>query len=467
MQPDQAWLCFLSELFRSTVSAIISCTTAGLVGAVEFDFEAAGNFYNRFRSLFLSSSLPLFYDDPILHPLVQVELNYNSGSWEISILATIFGTGDFFYSGPTKFRNTGLLDCRLGIQDYHGRAVSLGRRYHKPVITSLKHNGFTVSQVDLGLIDQRLHAQVTIAVHAGNDIWQADEVSSLERVNHAQLSIGLEANDTSNPSFDALEPAPRQLLRQTDRTKGETTFIDTVKDTDIAEGEATIIKFSCSTEPVLQDHLGLRLGWDDKICIWISKATLKYRIDPTSLSNTDLCHIQASLVQAIFQWKGAGVNFVEASPEEGVDFVVRYTMGQGYLAHAFFPGDIDCVLKVYPYALNSEHSGALAGILAHELGHIMGLRHEYVRETEAESHAFLQRAKLKCTVERPACLFGDENPLSVMNAYCKGQRVHAQDIAEVKKLYEHDGHMYRGMDIVRYRPRTMQRTSPHIGTNGL
>ncbi|KAK8084477.1 hypothetical protein PG997_005748 [Apiospora hydei] len=134
----------------------------------------------------------------------------------------------------------------------------------------------------------------------------------------------------------------------------------------------------------------------------------------------DLCHIKASLVQAIIQWKGAGVSFVEASPKEEVDFVVRYTTGQGYFAHAFFPGDIDSVLKLYPHALDPEYRGALAGILAHELGHIMGLRHEYVRETEDNSRAFLRTANLNCPVEQPACCFGAENPLSVMNAYWKG-----------------------------------------------
>jgi hypothetical protein len=98
--------------------------------------------------------------------------------------------------------------------------------------------------------------------------------------------------------------------------------------------------------------------------------------------------IVEAMAAAASPWeKYVDVDFVYASAHDGgcssknlsVVFDVQLVSGTGYLARAFFPshGRASRNLNIDVAAFSSGHD--LRDILAHELGHILGFRHEHTR----------------------------------------------------------------------------------------
>ena len=99
---------------------------------------------------------------------------------------------------------------------------------------------------------------------------------------------------------------------------------------------------------------------------------------------------------------------------------VLATDADGTLARAFFPNTEDLnTVFVYKKAFDSDTVRYQANIFAHELGHAIGLRHEFAPE------------------EGDYVLFGPRNPNSVMS-YKFPPTIQASDIVKVKLLYKLD-----------------------------
>jgi len=115
-------------------------------------------------------------------------------------------------------------------------------------------------------------------------------------------------------------------------------------------------------------------------------------------------------------------------------FEVRYERGgrKRLLASSFFPTehkrDLNFV-KVYHSSFDKRKYGSrypLYNTMLHELGHILGLRHEFAHEKQNEMKA-------------ESILFGISNPKSVM-AYYPGQDIQTSDIHYVRKAYDELSH---------------------------
>ncbi|UKZ64736.1 uncharacterized protein TrAtP1_005947 [Trichoderma atroviride] len=106
-------------------------------------------------------------------------------------------------------------------------------------------------------------------------------------------------------------------------------------------------------------------------------------------------------------------------------------------AKSFFPGECGGSLVVYGKAL--ETSSYLANILAHELGHILGLRHEFALKTEVFS---------------PSVRFGSENHQSIMNYFDHPSKLQVgkQDREELAAFYAYDRAHYQDLPIVDVTP---------------
>jgi hypothetical protein len=88
---------------------------------------------------------------------------------------------------------------------------------------------------------------------------------------------------------------------------------------------------------------------------------------------------------------GLGVNFIHLSQydsnctasQTGVVFDVRMVTGQSYLARAFFPNASRSARNILidSSAFGSIAPWTLTGVLRHELGHMLGFRHEHTRLT--------------------------------------------------------------------------------------
>ncbi len=129
-------------------------------------------------------------------------------------------------------------------------------------------------------------------------------------------------------------------------------------------------------------------GRDD---LWprTSRQSLTYCIDAVGFGAA-ASSVAAALTQASADWeKSANVHFVHAAGEDArctrsngeVMFDVRPVKGRAYLARSFFPSQGRAVreLLIDQTALPPPKPWSLTGVVRHELGHVLGLRHEHTR----------------------------------------------------------------------------------------
>ncbi len=120
-----------------------------------------------------------------------------------------------------------------------------------------------------------------------------------------------------------------------------------------------------------------------------AKRTLVYYVDPAGWSEPEMYTVREAMLRAAASWQGAcpecGIAF-RAAPgppppaEAERGFVVRRVDTQGrYVAAAFFPSDPPArrVLRVDRTFFTSGFD--VVGVLRHELGHVLGYRHEHIR----------------------------------------------------------------------------------------
>ncbi|RSL66591.1 hypothetical protein CEP54_003695 [Fusarium duplospermum] len=146
-----------------------------------------------------------------------------------------------------------------------------------------------------------------------------------------------------------------------------------------------------------------------------------------------------SFEQAARNWALGPVQFKRELTRRDAFFSVVYfvdTTEDRTLATAFFP---NCpaksrVVKVYPRAFTFTFREALVNIFCHELGHVLGLRHEFAAQREAYN---------------PSVCWHFHNPESVMNYYNHPleMAVHELDIVLTNALYDYEGERIQGFPI--------------------
>ncbi len=128
---------------------------------------------------------------------------------------------------------------------------------------------------------------------------------------------------------------------------------------------------------------GVDVKWDDT-----KKLNITYCVS-TGFGNNH-SKMVAAMNSATAAWEAvANVNFVHMSDQDSVCtasnskviFDVRQVQGQQYLARAFFPNQSRSTRNVLVDTSSFGNIGAitLEGVLRHELGHVLGFRHEHTR----------------------------------------------------------------------------------------
>ena len=138
-------------------------------------------------------------------------------------------------------------------------------------------------------------------------------------------------------------------------------------------------------ELIVNQYGGADDYWQDR-----SKRALRYFFEESSFPDKSaLEFVRAHLAAAARDWENAcadcGVTFAELprnAPRPGnfTEFSVRYvSQDGGVIASSFFPSaqDKDRMLSIYtPYFHKLQFDPT--GVLRHELGHILGYRHEHI-----------------------------------------------------------------------------------------
>lgn len=165
------------------------------------------------------------------------------------------------------------------------------------------------------------------------------------------------------------------------------------------------------------------------IPLWEQGTTLRWRFQEQSLlhfKNVDVAKgaIRTLLGSALLAWgSSVPVRFAERKDTWDFEVVVRESddcdINGCVLASAFFPDSGRHELLIYP-KMFSESKQEQVETVAHELGHVFGLRHFFaqVRETAW-----------------PSVRFGKHKPFSIMN-YGSKSVMTAADRSDLKLLYE-------------------------------
>jgi hypothetical protein len=218
-------------------------------------------------------------------------------------------------------------------------------------------------------------------------------------------------------------------------------------------------KYHCVTQASVDTTEDIVVGMGPLIPRWQASKS-----DPTELlyfvirdgfaSDEDFDDAASAFQQAADDWNALafGVKITRTMDQNQAHFVVRYFMpdeDQGVLASAFFPNNVQDVL-IYDRSLTSDSGKrSLKSILLHEIGHIIGLRHEFAITGKGAPSGRPER-------DAPAKQFGSQNANSVM-AYVFPPTMQETDKHDVKEFYKlSNGFMIDGVRVTDFVPRPLE-----------
>lgn len=159
--------------------------------------------------------------------------------------------------------------------------------------------------------------------------------------------------------------------------------------------------------------------------------------------------------EAADEWNALelGVHISGTTNKAEANFLVKYykpKTNRRVLASAFFPNRVEDVL-VYDFTLVDPFwRGVLKNTFLHEIGHVLGLRHEFANDPDPENLGHPRESK--------AILIGSINPHSVMS-YDKVNNINELNIKDTKTFYELPNRLKVGAaTTIAYRPRPSSTT---------
>ena len=165
------------------------------------------------------------------------------------------------------------------------------------------------------------------------------------------------------------------------------------------------------------------------IPLWSKGTTLRWRFQESSMTYFEAPEeakreLMNLLGEAILAWGDAAPIKFDRT-DSNWDFEIKMLSHEAcdmrgcVLAQAFLPDSGRHELQVYPTMLNQPRPDQIR-TLAHEIGHIFGLRHFFAQLSETSA---------------PSQIFGTNRPISIMN-YGDNCQLTPDDIADLKHLYE-------------------------------
>lgn len=198
--------------------------------------------------------------------------------------------------------------------------------------------------------------------------------------------------------------------------------------------------YTCCTEVArdFSDPLALWVGFNGEVPRWKKGSVVNWAVQTTGFTGPDVSIPKLpypvprdavlagySMNRACAQWNAlaAGVTFQWVSDIDDAAFVVRYggDLGSVY-ARAYFPNnDVLNTVSVYKLSFEQDQVRYMTNVFLHEVGHVLGLRHEFAGDSETG-----------------AVRFGASNTSSVMS-YQWPPTIQPSDVSSLKAFYTYSG----------------------------
>jgi Met-zincin len=170
-------------------------------------------------------------------------------------------------------------------------------------------------------------------------------------------------------------------------------------------------------------------------------------------ANIDYRYTASSFQQAADEWNALsfGIAISATTDQAKANFLVKYykpTPPERWLAKAFFPNEVKDVLVYDRTLVEPDWRKVLKNTFLHEIGHIIGLRHEFANDPNPKDN--------NKPFESPAQRFGSVNPHSVMS-YDDVNYINDMDKKDVKDFYKLGNRsLINGVPITDYAPKPLQ-----------
>ncbi|KAI2780765.1 hypothetical protein F4815DRAFT_499139 [Daldinia loculata] len=207
-------------------------------------------------------------------------------------------------------------------------------------------------------------------------------------------------------------------------------------------------------QPSPPAHILINVGAGNQIYRWTPGSVLTYNVDEGSFPNDFTAeHARRCLKRAAIEWnKGdIGVQFQDVPDDHPALFRLTYKSYDSEwppaLARSFFAGKLDDQrVFVYQSCFGEPYLEYMTTAFCHELGHILGLRHESAQD-DADEARF------------PSYLLGRRNNLSIMNRYLHLHiyRIHVEDYAGAIRFYNARADEFRGYRIIDKNPKVFEK----------
>ncbi|KAK6359930.1 hypothetical protein TWF696_001056 [Orbilia brochopaga] len=192
--------------------------------------------------------------------------------------------------------------------------------------------------------------------------------------------------------------------------------------------------YHCRTQPDQPfNYTAIQLGYHGRISRYYAGVTISYYVGcDTFPTSEDAEYVAKCFKDATQAWDAIPVKFERVSARDDAFFSVlfsKHAPDGSTPAKAFFPNSPPERRTVTVYSVAFAYRDAMVNIFCHELGHVLGLRHEFAAVSE---------------LDRPSVLWGVVNPESVMNYYNNPLEiaVHPLDILLLESFYSYDEEEY-------------------------